>query len=263
MMIDTPSDAGTEAGLLEHIERAALGDRRAFRGSRTRSIRRLAFILLSLGVVLLSARSSIVRMYRIGGPSMAPTLCVGDGVWINLAAYDLRIPFTGRVAVTTGTPLPGEMVMCTVSGGRQEVVKRVLAAGGDSVEMIDGRLAVNGKILHHERLDPEAFRHLGTVNHLGDGFATETIGESEHTVTFYSSGSPTVFSSPVTVPDGHFFLIGDNRASSWDSRYPEFGCVPRTRILGRAIGEGRSFRAARGEYSHEGAGSSEAEDQRP
>ena len=246
-MIDPPSDRKTERGDLQHTEQAELTAGNAFRRSRLATIRVLVIGLLLLCTGGLAVRSSLVRMFRIVSPSMAPTLCVGDAVWVNLAAYDVRLPFTNRVAVTIGTPRPGELVMCTVPGGRHEIIKRVLAAGGDSVELIDGLLAVNGEVLIYETLDPEDFRQPGTVDHFGNSYAIETIGESEHAVTFYSSGSPTLLSEPVTVPDGHFFLIGDNRANSWDSRHPEFGCVPRSRILGRVIGQGRTFRAARTE----------------
>ncbi len=236
----------TEPFTQEHSEKGTLVDVRFSRRRRARTVRRAALTLLVLCAGLLAVRASFIRTYRMARASMAPTLCVGDRVWVNLVAYDIRLPFTGWVIHTTGNPEPGDMVVCTLSDRRHEFIKRVLAVGGDTVEFVNGRLAVNGTELPFETLDAEAFLHLAAANHLGDSFAIETIGENEHTMTFHSSGLPMALKDPITVPSGHYFLIGDNRPSSWDSRYPEFGCVPRTKILGRVIGHGTTFPAPPG-----------------
>jgi len=206
-----------------------------------RVLRNSAIVVAVLAIVLLVVRSSIVRMYRMGAASMAPTLCVGDGVWVNLMAYDLRIPFTDWVALVTGDPEHGELVLCSLSGRKHHVVKRVLAVGGDTVAIVDDRLMINDIVVRQEVLDPEAFSRINEANHLGNLFAREFTADTSHIITYHSSGSPVPILRSITVPDDSYFLIGDNRGNSWDSRYPEFGCVPRSMILGRVIGEGREF----------------------
>jgi signal peptidase I len=201
----------------------------------------LIFGLALLFVALLVARSSLVRMYRIGGASMAPTFCIDDGIWINLVAYDLRVPFTDWVVATTGTPKPGEMVLCALPGRRHRAVKRILAVSGDTVAIVDDRLVINHQVVRYRNVEPWKFSHLDNGNNLGDAFAVEDIGDTSHIITYHSAGSPVPVLRSITVPEESYFLTGDNRGNSWDSRYPEFGCVPRSCILGRVIGKGREY----------------------
>jgi signal peptidase I len=221
-----------------------------------RVLRNSAIVALALAAALLVVRSSIVRMYRMGAASMAPTLCVGDGIWVNLVAYDLRIPFTDWAALSITDPAPGEIVLCSLSGRKHHVVKRVLAVGGDTVAIVDDRLIINDTGIRHEILDPGEFSRIDEGNNLGDLFAREFTADTSHIITYHSAGSPVPVLRSITVPDDSYFLIGDNRGNSWDSRYPEFGCVPRSRILGRVIGNGRKFgaRAAASDVQEEGLG---------
>jgi signal peptidase I len=194
--------------------------------------------LIALCAGAAAARSSIIRPYRLGGASAAPTHCVGEIVWINLAAYDVRLPFTGWVISGWGEPQRGEVVMCVLPGSNGRGIKRVLAVAGDTVEIRGDRLVVNGEVARYEPLDPGLFTYLLATNNLGDRFLVERLRGDSRVISCNGVGSSVSELGPVTVPDGHYFLAGDNRANSWDSRYPEFGPVPRSRILGRVIGSG-------------------------
>jgi signal peptidase I len=178
-------------------------------------------------------------MYRMGGGSAAPTLLMGDAVWINLAAYDLRLPFIGSVVLDWGKPQPGDLVLFELPGQRHQLIKRVLAVGGDTVQLRSDRLIVNDREANYRELAPDV---LGTGidgNRALDHCAIEELDGLRHMIFYPALSSSFSDFGPAVVPDGHFFLVGDNRSSSWDSRSPDFGFVPRSRILGRIIGAGR------------------------
>jgi signal peptidase I len=164
-------------------------------------------------------------------------------VWIDLAAYDLRVPFAGWIVFGRAEPARGDLVLCVLPDGRSLGIKRMLGEGGDTVEFRDDRLAVNGHQASYRTIDPGLFRDVSTANLLGDDFAIESIDGNAWMISRLEAGSIASSVEPITVPDGHYFVAGDNRASSWDSRFSEFGCVPRTRILGRVIGSGRPIPA--------------------
>jgi len=192
--------------------------------------------ILCLGV--LAARSSLVRPFRLGGGSAAPTHRVGDRVWVNLAAFDLRAPMAGWVIEGWGEPTRGDVVLCALPGRGGAGIKRVIAVGGETVEFRLDRLLVDGEAASYETLDPRRFAHLRVANSTGHRFLIEHLHGGSWTISCHREASTVSDFGPITVPEGHYFLVGDNRANSWDSRYPEFGCVPRSRILGRVIGNG-------------------------
>jgi signal peptidase I len=206
---------------------------------RRRWLRRSVLILCTLCLVVLAARSSLVRAYRLGGASAAPTLCVGDMVWVNLAAYDLRVPFTGWIVFRRAEPERGDLVLCALPGERAVGIKRVLGLGGDTVEFRDDRLVVNGREASYEEIEPSHFHDITTTNRLGDRFAIERIDGSGWVISYLTDGSTVSSTDLIIVPEYHYLLVGDNRANSWDSRFQGFGCVPRPQILGRVIGTGR------------------------
>jgi signal peptidase I len=200
-------------------------------------------VLVLLVLAALTARSSLVRMYRMGGGSAAPTLLMGDAIWINLAAYDLRFPFTGWRLADLGDPRPGDVVLLELAGQKHQLIKRVLAVGGDTVELRGDHLVVNGFAASYQALDPNSLVGGIEGNRALDNYAIEDLGGHQHMIMYPVSGSSFSDFGPAVVPVGHFFLIGDNRCSSWDSRSPDFGFVPRARILGRMIGGGRPIPA--------------------
>jgi signal peptidase I len=140
--------------------------------------------------------SATIRFYKISADSMAPTIGVGDRIAADLRYYHHRTPERGDVVVLKR---PSGMLL----------VKRIAALGGDVVEGREGRIFVNGK--------PFDDRHR--VETHGMGTLMSRIMEF----------------GPETIPTGKFFVLGDNRIHSWDSRSPDFGSVDRTDIRGRVL----------------------------
>lgn len=188
------------------------------RQDRPRSIaawlRREALPLLVLLLLLGTARASFANHYQVPSGSMQPTLQLGDRVLVDMSAYGLRIPFTRHVLVARGTPQPGEVAVFASPVDGTRLIKRVVAVGGDKVQLLDGRLAINGRVL--------AADAAGDAEHFGSRLARLDLADG---------GGPDIISA--TVPDGHVLVLGDHRGRSADGRW--FGFVEADAIYGRAI----------------------------
>jgi signal peptidase I len=145
--------------------------------------------------VLADSLRETLATYRIPTNSMAPTLDQGDHIYADLAAFHVRRPAAGEVVVLEAP-----------AGGL--VVKRVIAMGRDVIEGKDGRVMLNGEAL------------LETYAVLSPG-----IGERNPLREF----------GPVRIPEDHFFVMGDNRDFSFDSRDPRFGLIGIERIRGKPL----------------------------
>ncbi|HKQ61305.1 MAG TPA: signal peptidase I [Candidatus Polarisedimenticolaceae bacterium] len=167
---------------------------------------------------LLVLALSCLRLARIEGPSDAPGQLWGDlvAIWVG--------PFS---------PRPGQLVLVDLPDRGQRATKRVLAGPGASVEGRGNHLVVAGVPLTYRPLERHGFDWVPARNLLG------TVIEEEHGAGFvqliaHTPGlGPHASFGPVTVPTGHYFLIGDNRDRSEDSR--SFGPVPRSAIRGRVL----------------------------
>jgi signal peptidase I len=193
-----------------------------------------------VGFVLLAVRSSVVGAFRIAGACDAPTLLNGDRVLVNRAAYDLRVPFASWTLARRGNPQRGDLVLCHVRGKEGLLIKRVIGVGGDVIALRDNHLSVNGEPATYDVLEAADFAAIAAQNRVGDRFARERIAGLAHLISYNSTGRPLSNFGPFTVPEGEYFLLGDNRDNSYDSRHEACGCVPRDWILGRMIGDGRT-----------------------
>ena len=187
---------------------------------------REALPLLVLLALLVIARASFANHYHVPSGSMQPTLQPGDRVVVDMSAYGLRIPFTRQVLVARGTPQRGEVAVFASPEDGTRLIKRVVAVGGDRVQLLDGHLAVNGQVLAAD----------------ADG-QSERFGSRLARLDLADGGGPDVISA--TVPAGHVLVLGDHRGRSADGRY--FGFVQADAIYGRAVavywrkGEGLSW----------------------
>jgi len=197
----------------------------------------------SIGVALviwLVLRSYVIEAFRIPSPSMENTLLVGDFLFVEKLVYggQFEIPFTGlRFGRLPGYGTPHRdriVVFRSVedSTPNLNIVKRVLGEGGDTLQMIRDTLVRNGR-----RLDePYAL-------HLSDGFVREDdfrlrqirAWQLPHYVGRDTARyRPTTHDwGPIVIPPDHYFVMGDNRDQSYDSRY--WGFLPRSHIVGRPL----------------------------
>lgn len=174
---------------------------------------REAMVIGVMVVGILAGRSTLADHYYVPSGSMEYTLLPGDRVFVDKRAYGLRIPFT-TIELFAGDPVRrGEVVIFDSPKTGVRLIKRIVAVGGDSVLLEDGRLAINGEWLASlESDDIEIFDGKSVALNLRDG------------------GGPSV---ETVIASGQLLAIGDHRGSSADSRY--FGTVSEGDIYGRAI----------------------------
>lgn len=182
-------------------------------------------LLLFLGLMALF-RSVIADWNTVPTGSMLPTIVEGDRIWVDKMAYDVRLPFTHISLWRTGEPQRGDIVVFDSERAEMRMVKRVIGLPGDVVAMVDNRLNLNGQWLDYE--PGEQGRGAAQGQRL-----REHLAGRPHPIRLYSD-KPSRLSSfgPVTVPPGHYLVLGDNRDRSADSRV--YGFIPRGEIVGRS-----------------------------
>ncbi|WP_242512362.1 signal peptidase I [Pseudolysobacter antarcticus] len=173
-------------------------------------------------VLMIVFRSSFADWNTVPSGSMQPTIVEGDRILVNKLAYDLKIPLTHTSVYDFAEPQRGDIVIFDSHVLDMKLVKRLIGLPGDVVALRDNRLIVNGVEAQYSN-----------VEHLADGIvAQETFGGVSHRIKLAPSGISRYSSyGPVTVPDGQYLMLGDNRDNSEDSRF--IGFVPRAEIVGR------------------------------
>ena len=185
-------------------------------------------IFLLMVLVISSLRSALADWNDVPTGSMKPTIQEGDRVVVNKLAYDLKIPFTMIRLWKWADPQRGDIVVLFSPVDGTRLVKRVVALPGDRVELVDNTLFINGKPLQYSK--DEMVTSKDDVCFVRD----ETIGGVRHKVMLTPQRSPLEgrYFGPKLVPLGHYFVLGDNRDNSYDSRF--IGSIERRRIVGRA-----------------------------
>jgi signal peptidase I len=180
-------------------------------------------VLIAIAFILaLLLKTFLIQAFYIPSASMEPTLMVEDRVLVNKVVFEIRDPRRGEIVVFTkedGTsPEPqGNVIerflnslssgLGVAPSGEKDYIKRIIGLPGETIEMRDGVVLIDGKEV------PEATTTKG-------GYLAER--------------DPNDF-GPVTVPDGQYFMMGDNRQNSSDSRFPQMGTIPHDSIIGRAF----------------------------
>lgn len=193
-------------------------------------IRPLALPLL----LVASAKSAVADINYVPSGSMKPTILEGDVVFINKLAYDLRVPFTTTRLAEWGAPARGDIVVCYAPDDGMRLVKRVVALPGDLVELRNDALIINGVRRDYAPLPPAALRHFSEAERATAVFARESEGSRGHAVMALPGVPAARNFGPVRVPEGSYFMMGDNRDNSKDSRI--FGTVPQHEIMGEVTG---------------------------
>ena len=183
-------------------------------------------------LVLFAVRSAIADWNDVPTGSMQPTILIGDRVFVNKLAYDLKVPFTQWHLAQWENPKRGDIVVFFSPADGQRLVKRVIGLPGDTIELRNEELLVNGKAMKYESLAQSTVNELPAAERPSHRYATETLAAHKHPVMATPVlNAPRTF-GPVTVPEGKYFMMGDNRDNSYDSRF--YGCVNRDQIVGRA-----------------------------
>ena len=184
-------------------------------------------------LIATSFKSAIADWNIVPTGSMKPTIVEGDRIFVNKLAYDLKIPYTTWHITEWGNPQRGDIVVFYSPVDGKRLVKRVVGVPGDSIAMRNNKLIING-----EKITYEPFNH-STVDDLSlsvdaDQFGFfENLNDTRHPVMISPQRSALRSFGPVTIPDGNYFMMGDNRDNSADSRY--FGLVARAHIVGQAV----------------------------
>lgn len=193
-----------------------------------------ALFLCLLAVIFV--RSFVVEPFKIPSSSMVPTLKIGDRIFVSKFNYGLSIPFTKFEFVRFGAPKRGQVIVFLSPRDESlHYIKRVVGVPGDTIEFDGKEIKINGEIVPKEQVTDSATidKVMGSVEASGEIYR-ETLG-SNHYVR-YSKGAMGEFSrgkQVETIPDDKFFVVGDNRDDSYDSR--SWGYVPRENIKGRAL----------------------------
>jgi signal peptidase I len=181
--------------------------------------------VLVASAIVLPFKSAIADWNWVPTGSMKPTILEGDLVLVNKLAYDLKVPFTlWRLA-------RGDIVVFFSPQDGTRLVKRVVAGPGDTLEMRGNVLFLNGRALRYDTLDAQPFAQ--EIHEDAQAvIAREIAGDRAHLVMALPSRHAMRSFDPVIVPEGKYFVMGDSRDNSFDSRY--FGFVEREQIVGRS-----------------------------
>jgi signal peptidase I len=195
--------------------------------------------LVILAVVLFAIRSSLADWNDVPTGSMKPTIVEGDRVYVNKLAYDLKVPFTTWHIAEWSNPKRGDIVVFYSPYNGQRLVKRVVGLPGDTVEMRNETLILNGQTVQYGPISDDLLNGLNQDDRISHTFATEHLPGQAHSVAAWPAVRAMRDFAPQTVPAGKYFMMGDNRDDSFDSRY--WGTVERKRIVGKATAVVLSF----------------------
>ncbi len=171
---------------------------------------------------VLVVRSFLFEPFRIPSGSMMPTLLRGDFIFVQKFAYGLRLPVLETKVIDTGLPERGDVVVFRLPDNPSiNYIKRVVGLPGDTVVYERHRLIINGELVpldDSEYAEPQRY--------------SEQLGERGHDILIQDPSSDRG-DAAYTVPEGHYFVLGDNRDNSQDSRF--IGAIPEQNLVGKAV----------------------------
>lgn len=193
-------------------------------------------LLIALGI-----RTFLFEPFNIPSSSMVPTLLVGDYLFVSKFSYgysQYSLPFSpsiapGRILFTE--PERGDVaVFKKPTDNETDYIKRIIGLPGDKIRVVNGVLHINGKAVERKRV--EDFIDVGPFGRqqLTPQFIETLPNGVEHRILERNDVSPGDDTPVYTVPAGHYFMMGDNRDNSIDSRFPDVGMVPKDNLVGRA-----------------------------
>ena len=161
-------------------------------------------------IMALIIKAFIVQAFKIPSGSMIPTLQIGDHILVNKFIYGVKIPFTDRILIPVNLPVYGDIIVFKFpEDEKKDFIKRVVGQPGDSIEIKDKKVYVNGK------------------------FVAEQFAAHSDPMLYPGAIQPRDNFGPIVVPEDSYFVMGDNRDFSLDSRY--WGFVKLNKIRGKAF----------------------------
>lgn len=226
---------------------------------------RWAYEYLPILLIIILVRSFVVEPFNIPSSSMVPTLYTGDFITVNKASYGLRLPITHTKILDTGSPKHGDVVVFRYPlNEKRYYIKRIIGLPNDTISFDGSRLSVNGTPIDiksvkytmpdqlKDTLAPQGMPNRREVGHAEESYAhyyQETQGQHQHHVRYVGDVQTQLIQAAeflqqqgmvnndsgawqITVPQGNYFVMGDNRDSSEDSRF--WGFVPEENLAGKA-----------------------------
>lgn len=174
------------------------------------TLREYAEAIILAVVLALFIRTFVVQAFKIPSGSMKPTLLEGDHILVNKFIYGVKLPFVGKTLIPVSEPKRGDVIVFIYpEDPSKDFIKRVVAVGGETISISNRQLLINGRAV------PDPYGHF-------------TYAKSMPSEVY-----PRDNLKPRQVPEGHVFVMGDNRDQSYDSRY--WGFVPLQDVRGKAF----------------------------
>jgi signal peptidase I len=179
--------------------------------AKNKSVFREYFEAIIVAVILaLFIRTFVVQAFKIPSGSMLPTLLIGDHLLVNKFIYGIKVPFSGKTLVPINDPQRGDVVVFKFPKDRSiDYIKRVVGVPGDTIEIHDKKVMINGMAVPDEHASLSSQPVLSGAASPRDNFG------------------------PILVPENRIFVMGDNRDNSYDSRF--WGFVDTRDVLGKAF----------------------------
>lgn len=182
-------------------------------------------------LLVLLLRSFVAEPFRIPSGSMMPTLLIGDFILVQKYAYGLRLPVTNTKILETGEPQRGDVVVFRYPRDpRTDYIKRVIGLPGDHIVYRDKMIYINGKPVAQDTLGVYVSNGAGSVM-TGASHRSENLQGVVHEILVRPT--PAMVDREYVVPEGEYFVMGDNRDNSNDSRF--WGYVPEQNLVGKAV----------------------------
>lgn len=196
------------------------------------------FPVLALVFVL---RSFLIEPFQIPSGSMIPTLEVGDYIAVNKFAYGIRLPIIKTKVIPIGEPKRGDVVVFFPPHDKRYFIKRLIGMPGDTIRYANNVLYINGVEIKQEFIESRVPPYAAPGESPSMCFqfnsqysvVTELLGDTPHIMQKCNHPGQLSIEGTYVVPAGHYFMMGDNRDNSADSR--AWGMVPDKNIVGKAV----------------------------